>query len=52
MALAHSIGNKAEAAYRRADKLDKRLRLMVDWAKHCASDGAEATVTSIRGTAA
>ena len=53
MALAHTIGNKAEAAYRRGDLFDKRGRLMADWATYCDSDGAEgATVTPIRGVAA
>ncbi|MBL8389343.1 MAG: integrase arm-type DNA-binding domain-containing protein [Hydrogenophaga sp.] len=32
MALAHVIENKAEAAYRRGDALEKRRRLMNDWA--------------------
>ena len=32
MALAHTIGNKVEAAYRRGDLFDKRRRLMADWA--------------------
>ncbi|MDZ7852946.1 MAG: tyrosine-type recombinase/integrase [Halomonas sp.] len=32
MALAHTIKNQAEAAYRRGDMLDKRHRLMSDWA--------------------
>lgn len=36
MALAHSIGNKAEAAYRRGDLFEKRRRLMGDWAGYCA----------------
>lgn len=36
MALAHTIKNAAEAAYRRGDLLDKRHRLMQDWAKFCA----------------
>lgn len=36
MALAHSIGNKVEAAYRRGDLFEKRRRLMVDWAEFCA----------------
>ena len=40
MALAHVIGNKAEAAYRRGDLFDKRRRLMDDWAAYCASRGA------------
>ena len=33
MALAHTIGNKTEAAYRRGDLYDKRRNLMVDWAQ-------------------
>lgn len=52
MALAHVIGNKAEAAYRRGDLFDKRRRLMDDWATYCASNGAAgAKVTPIRGAA-
>jgi integrase len=35
MALAHTIGNKAEAAYRRGDLFDKRRALMDAWALHC-----------------
>ncbi len=35
MALAHVIGNKSEAAYRRGDLFDKRRRLMDDWATYC-----------------
>ena len=35
MALAHSIGNKAEAAYRRGDLLEARRRLMLDWGAYC-----------------
>ncbi len=53
MALAHVIGNKAEAAYRRGDLFEKRRRLMADWAVYCASNGAAgAMVTPIRGAAA
>ncbi|MEC7817150.1 MAG: integrase arm-type DNA-binding domain-containing protein [Pseudomonadota bacterium] len=40
MALAHTIENKVERAYRRGDLFDKRRRLMDDWATYCASDGA------------
>jgi len=50
MALAHTIGNAVERAYRRGDLFDKRRRLMVDWATYCAS-GAPAggeEVTPIR----
>jgi len=36
MALAHSIGNAVERAYKRTDLLDKRLALMDDWASYCA----------------
>ena len=35
MALAHVVGSKAEAAYRRGDLFEKRRRLMADWAEHC-----------------
>jgi integrase len=53
MPLAHVIGNKSEAAYRRGDLFDKRRRLMADWATYCARDGAAgAKVSPIRGAAA
>ncbi len=50
MALAHTIGNKAEAAYRRGDLFEKRRRLMADWATYCANSTADADskVTPIR----
>lgn len=35
MALAHAIGDKVEAAYRRGDLFEKRRRMMLEWAKHC-----------------
>jgi integrase len=34
-ALAHVIENKAEAAYRRSDALDKRRELMAAWSEFC-----------------
>jgi integrase len=37
MALAHAIGDKVEAAYRRGDLFEKRRRMMADWAKFCAT---------------
>lgn len=41
MALAHTIGDKVEAAYRRGDLLAKRAQLMAAWSKFCTSgDGA------------
>ena len=35
MALAHTIPNKSEAAYRRGDLFDKRRALMNLWADYC-----------------
>jgi integrase len=40
-ALAHTIGDKVEAAYRRGDLFAKRARLMADWADYCAKAPAE-----------
>jgi integrase len=37
MALAHAVGDKVEASYRRGDLFAKRRRLMADWARYCAS---------------
>jgi integrase len=34
-ALAHSIANKVESAYRRGDLLEPRRRLMADWEQYC-----------------
>ena len=51
MALAHAIGNKVEAPYRRGHILEKRFRMMNDWAKYCGaafSNDVE-TVILIRG---
>lgn len=36
MALAHAIGDKVEAAYRRGDLFAKRRQMMGDWATFCA----------------
>jgi integrase len=49
MALAHTIKNQAEAAYRRGDLLEKRRRLMDDWARFCNTKKAQGdNVTPIR----
>jgi integrase len=37
MALAHTISNKVEAAYRRGDLLEKRKQIMADWENYCGS---------------
>ena len=36
-ALAHTIPNKVEAAYRRTDFLEKRKAMMADWAVFCTN---------------
>jgi integrase len=41
MALAHTIGNKAEAAYRRGDLFEHRRRLMAEWAAFCSVPAAQ-----------
>lgn len=38
-ALAHSLPDKVEAAYRRGDLLDKRVMLMQAWADYCSGWG-------------
>jgi integrase len=43
-ALAHVIENKAEAAYRRGDLFDKRIRLMEAWSVYCAAPKASKVV--------
>lgn len=49
MALAHTIENKVERAYRRGDLFEKRRRLMADWATFCDRPAASAErVTPIR----
>lgn len=37
MALAHTIKDKTEAAYRRKDALERRRKLMQDWATYCCN---------------
>jgi integrase len=48
MALAHSISDKVEAAYRRGDLFEKRRRMMEDWAKFCSQPSINAAVLPIR----
>lgn len=50
MALAHAIGDKVEASYRRGDLFAKRVRLMADWAKYCGTKpGDTAKVLTLQG---
>jgi integrase len=49
-AMAHQLKDKAEAAYFRSDMIEKRARLMADWAKYCDLIPVETNnVTPIRG---
>ena len=50
-ALAHTIGNAVERAYRRGDLFDKRRQLMNAWAEFCSSKpiaAKEKNVVSLR----
>jgi integrase len=51
-ALAHTLEDKVEAAYRRGDLFDKRTRLMADWAAYCAKGAAKAEENVVRLAAA
>jgi integrase len=50
-ALAHSLPDKVEAAYRRGDLIEKRTLLMQAWADYCGETSVPSTVTPIRGKA-
>lgn len=41
-AIAHVVGDKAEAAYRRGDRLEKRRELMIAWDAYCTRSAASA----------
>ena len=52
MALAHTVGNKVEAAYRRGDMFEKRRKLANAWASYCGQPRAAAgQATPIRRSA-
>lgn len=52
-ALAHTVGDEAEQAYRRGDALEKRRKLMDAWARFVGAPKAKANnVTPIRAKAA
>jgi integrase len=48
MALAHAVGDRVEAAYRRGDLLQKRVAFMRDWGVHCAAAPNRAARTTGR----
>src|ERR1051326_2309874 len=48
MALAHAVGNKVEAAYRRGDMFEKRRQLAEAWARYCERGEREGDVVALR----
>ena len=48
MALAHTVADKVEAAYRRGDLFDKRRQLMDAWAGFCATQPASNVKPMVR----
>jgi integrase len=48
MALAHTIDDKAEAAYRRGNLFEKRRKVMDAWAAFCAKPATTGIVTEFR----
>jgi len=51
MALAHAVGDKVEAAYRRGDLFQKRRQLAEAWAKFCAAPAPAGQVVLMRAPA-
>lgn len=49
-ALAHSLPDKVEAAYRRGDLIEKRKVLMQVWADYCSRPPASASITALHKT--
>jgi integrase len=50
-ALAHTLRDKVEAAYQRGDLMEKRRRLMAEWATFCARSSGPAEVVPLRARA-
>jgi integrase len=51
MALAHTVGDKVEAAYRRGDLFEKRRALAEAWARFCAGTEDDNVVVPLRRVA-
>jgi len=51
MALAHKVGDKVEAAYRRGDLFDKRRAMMDQWAIACAMPATGAKIVPMQKAA-
>jgi integrase len=48
MALAHTVNDRVEAAYRRGDMFDRRREMMATWAQFCAAEDADEKVVPLR----
>jgi integrase len=48
LALAHTIKNQAEAAYRRGDQLEKRVKLMQQWQEFVEHQPSPAKVLTLK----
>jgi hypothetical protein len=46
MALAHTVSDKVEAAYRRGDLVQKRRELMEAWARYCEAPNVSGKVVN------
>ena len=51
MALAHTVSDKVEAAYRRGDMVQKRRELMDAWARYCETQAGENIIPLVTGAA-
>jgi integrase len=52
LALAHTVGDKVEAAYRRGDMFEKRRHLAESWAKFCDSSPPSGNIRHLRSASA
>jgi integrase len=48
LALAHTLSDKVDAAYRHGDMFDRRREMMAAWAQFCEAEGAAAKVVPLR----
>ena len=51
-ALAHTLGDKVQAAYQRGDLLERRRKLMQSWAAFCARPQMDAEIVPLRHSSA
>ena len=50
-ALAHALKDRVEAAYRRGDLFEKRVKLMQAWADYCGRPSSDAQVIPMKNRA-